>query len=266
MPFEGLTRDERDLLQSSLQKALTQPINKLIQPGVLPGDVLELLSNSVATLKAAHDASAKAHPVTIRHYLTDHLGTPIALVDANGENAGQVTWAANYSAWGDLKEEYNPLNLYQPIRLQGQQIDIETGLHYNRYRYYDSTIGQYLTQDPIGLMGGANAFIYPTNPLSLIDPLGLIPGDKTFGINDPGFWKWWETEKYGWGPFDSSQKGFNPAKPFDLPNAETAKIMKEEYDRCKARDSGRGGKSRSDKKPNINKIMRNTRGGGRGNE
>lgn len=89
------------------------------------------------------------------------------------------------------------------------------------------------------------------NPISLIDPLGLAPGDKNFGINDPGFWKWWETEKYGYG-FDKSHPGFNPNKPFDLPNKEMADIMKKEYDQCKPSDSGRGGK------------VRGGRGGGRG--
>ncbi len=115
--------------------------SKALQGLPVNAETTQLLNESVATLKAARDASAKAHPVTIRHYLTDHLGTPIALVDANGQTAGQVTWAASYNAWGDVKEEFNPFNLQQPIRFQGQQVDIETGLHYNRYRFYDPSFG-----------------------------------------------------------------------------------------------------------------------------
>ncbi|MFY3382547.1 RHS repeat-associated core domain-containing protein, partial [Paracidovorax sp. MALMAid1276] len=81
-------------------------------------------------------------------------GTPIALVNANGEQQGQVAWAARYTAWGEVEDEYNPNQIHQPIRFQGQQFDPETNLHYNRFRYYDPNIAQYVTQDPIGLNGG----------------------------------------------------------------------------------------------------------------
>ncbi|MDA8446655.1 RHS repeat-associated core domain-containing protein, partial [Paracidovorax valerianellae] len=65
----------------------------------------------------------------------------------------------------------------QSIRFQGQQLDAETGLHYNRFRYYDPTIGQYVTQDPIGLLGGHNVYEYVGgDPLNWVDSLGLEPG------------------------------------------------------------------------------------------
>lgn len=44
--------------------------------------------------------------------------------------------------------------------------------YYNRHRYY-SRAGRYITQDPIGLMGGFNGYNYPLNPAQKIDPLGL---------------------------------------------------------------------------------------------
>jgi len=172
--FEGLPREQREMLQQALEMVM-QPNSKALQGLPVNQETAQLLNESAATLKAAHDASAKAHPVTIRHYLTDHLGTPIALVDANGDKAGQVTWAASYNAWGDLKEGYNPFNLAQPIRFQGQQLDGETGLHYNRFRYYDPQVGRYITQDPIGLNGGVNTGAYPANPLDFVDPMGLNP-------------------------------------------------------------------------------------------
>ncbi|TBL89118.1 RHS repeat-associated core domain-containing protein [Hafnia alvei] len=56
--------------------------------------------------------------------------------------------------------------------MQGQQYDEESGLHYNRHRYYDPTIGRYITQDPIGLTGGRNFYQYISNPVQQIDPLG----------------------------------------------------------------------------------------------
>jgi RHS repeat-associated protein len=63
--------------------------------------------------------------------------------------------------------------LEQPFRFQGQQFDEETGLHYNRHRYYDPGVGRFVSQDPIGLLGGSNLFAYAPNPLGWVDPAGL---------------------------------------------------------------------------------------------
>ena len=59
------------------------------------------------------------------------------------------------------------------MRPSRQQNDEESGLHYNRYRYYDPQQGRYITQDPIGLKGGWNLYQYPLNPIMDTDPLGL---------------------------------------------------------------------------------------------
>jgi RHS repeat-associated protein len=61
----------------------------------------------------------------------------------------------------------------QPIRFQGQYHDSETGLHYNRFRYYDPDVGRFASQDPIGLTGGFNNYQYAPNPVTWIDPSGL---------------------------------------------------------------------------------------------
>jgi RHS repeat-associated protein len=98
------------------------------------------------------------------------LGTPLALTDRQG----QIVWAAKYDPWGNIQEEFNPNNIEQDIRLPGQHHDKETGLYYNRHRYYDSKIGAYINQDPIGLKGGLNIFSYASgNPVNGTDPLGL---------------------------------------------------------------------------------------------
>ncbi|WP_288124959.1 RHS repeat-associated core domain-containing protein, partial [Delftia sp. 13_1_20CM_4_67_18] len=99
----------------------------------------------------------------------DHLGTPMALTD----QTGQVAWAAKLDPWGNVLQEYNPQGIHQAIRLPGQHHDRETGLYYNRHRYYDPVVGSYINQDPIGLMGGNNHYIYPVNPTGWIDSLGL---------------------------------------------------------------------------------------------
>ena len=60
-----------------------------------------------------------------------------------------------------------------PLRFQGQYCDAETGLHYNRHRYYDPQLGRFTTQDPISLAGGINLYQYAPNPVGWVDPLGL---------------------------------------------------------------------------------------------
>jgi RHS repeat-associated protein len=61
------------------------------------------------------------------------------------------------------------------LRLPGQTFDPETGLHYNRQRYYDPALGQYLTPDPLGTPDGPNPYAYVAfDPLTNIDPDGLV--------------------------------------------------------------------------------------------
>ena len=98
-------------------------------------------------------------------------GTPERLTDAEG----RVCWEAQNSAWGKLLSERNVqlAGCAQNLRMQGQYLDRETGLHYNLFRYYDPDCGRFTQQDPIGLAGGLNLYQYAPNPLSYIDPLGL---------------------------------------------------------------------------------------------
>ncbi|MCF3391184.1 DUF4329 domain-containing protein [Escherichia coli] len=105
----------------------------------------------------------------IHLYHCDHRGLPLALISKEGT----TEWCAEYDEWGNLLNEENPHQLQQLIRLPGQQYDEESGLYYNRHRYYDPLQGRYITQDPIGLKGGWNLYGYQLNPISDIDPLGL---------------------------------------------------------------------------------------------
>ncbi|GGW47552.1 RHS repeat-associated core domain-containing protein [Vreelandella hamiltonii] len=101
-------------------------------------------------------------------YVTDALGTPTQLVNAHGETA----WQAQPHDWAATRNERG--HTAQPIRFQGQWHDEESGLYYNRHRYYDPQQGRYISQDPIGLKGGMNLYGYVTNPTGMVDPLGLV--------------------------------------------------------------------------------------------
>jgi RHS repeat-associated protein len=119
-------------------------------------------------------------------YQCDQIGTPQELTDQEGN----IVWAADYKVWGETilrktgtdgpaktsQQPEKPTSpvLNQPFRFQGQQFDEETGLHYNRHRYYDPGVGRYLSQDLIGLQGGSNLFTYVSNPTGWIDPFGLV--------------------------------------------------------------------------------------------
>ncbi|KQV41142.1 RHS repeat-associated core domain-containing protein [Massilia sp. Root335] len=109
----------------------------------------------------------------IAFYQCDHLGTPQELTD----HEGNVAWSAQYKAWGQAKEAISDAaykaGIRNPIRFQGQYFDDETGLHYNRHRYYDPDTARYLTQDPVGLNGGENLYRYAPNSTGWVDPLGL---------------------------------------------------------------------------------------------
>ena len=102
-------------------------------------------------------------------YHCDHRGLPLALISTEGA----TEWRGEYDEWGNQLNEENPHHLHQPYRLPGQQYDKESGLYYNRHRYYDPLQGRYITPDPIGLRGGWNMYQYPLNPIQVIDPMGL---------------------------------------------------------------------------------------------
>ncbi|WP_168416983.1 RHS repeat-associated core domain-containing protein [Acinetobacter indicus] len=109
----------------------------------------------------------------ITFYHCDQVGTPQTMTNARGE----CVWEITQDTWGstlDLKT-VNPDNPFEQsnLRFQGQYYDQETGLHYNRYRYYEPHSARYVSKDPIGLRGGFNTSAYVSDPTQWIDPRGL---------------------------------------------------------------------------------------------
>jgi RHS repeat-associated protein len=130
------------------------------------GDVL-LGENDTEYLHEGFVPLARIKDSQIQTYLTDYLGTPKELTDSNGK----VVWQGDYDEYGRAEVTVN--NSEQNIRFQGQYEDDETGLFYNRFRYYDADSGRYINQDPVRLLGGENFYKYCQNPVNWIDPVGL---------------------------------------------------------------------------------------------
>jgi RHS repeat-associated protein len=132
------------------------------------------------------------------YVVTDHLGTPRELLDESG---ARLRWRQSFTLWGrrharitqrpvndddprsgvieSVEDEFErPPDISAapelcPIRYQGQWEDAESGLYYNRFRYYDPLTGGYLSPDPIGLEGGLRPQGYVENPTTWVDPWGL---------------------------------------------------------------------------------------------
>ncbi|MEW2102705.1 RHS repeat-associated core domain-containing protein [Streptomyces cellulosae] len=101
--------------------------------------------------------------------ITDLLGTPTELVDAEGD----VVWTQSTTLWGVRVAASGGSGIECPLRFPGQYFDVETGLHYNHHRYYEPGTARYLSPDPLGRTPAPNHYAYVKNPLQWKDPLGL---------------------------------------------------------------------------------------------
>ena len=111
--------------------------------------------------------------------LTDRLGSVRDIIN----NAGTVQDSITYNAFGLITSETNSANRGR-YAWSGRELDVETGLQYNRARYYDSNTGRWLSQDPLGFSAGdSNLYRYVHNqPTDATDPSGLLAKLYVFGI------------------------------------------------------------------------------------
>lgn len=104
------------------------------------------------------------------YYYTTQLpaGTVSALLDSTGARAARY----EYTSFGETTT-MNGL-VANPLRFAGREYDEESGFYYNRARYYDPELARFVSEDPIGLNGGGNVFVYSGNdPVNATDPTGL---------------------------------------------------------------------------------------------
>ncbi|WP_081411184.1 RHS repeat domain-containing protein [Tenacibaculum ovolyticum] len=90
------------------------------------------------------------------------------------DEKGNKVWERELDIYGNVRKGDNH---FIPFLYQGQYYDEETGLAYNRFRYYNPETGGYISQDPIGLLSGEpNFYAYAPDVNSWIDPFGLAWG------------------------------------------------------------------------------------------
>ncbi|MEJ7734388.1 MAG: RHS repeat-associated core domain-containing protein [Polyangiaceae bacterium] len=131
----------------------------------MPGTPLPVAHRDVTT----RDGQRAEEPAV--YYVTDDVGWPRALVSRDGT----LVRALERDVWGRarLAKDAAPSTA---LRFGGHYEDEETGLFYNRYRYYDPACGRYISPDPVGLLGGPSLYGYAWNrPYEMYDPNGLVP-------------------------------------------------------------------------------------------
>ncbi|MFO0617897.1 MAG: RHS repeat-associated core domain-containing protein [Polyangiaceae bacterium] len=159
----------------------------------------------------------KADPKAWRFALLDERYAPEIFVDASGSIVEELA----LSAFGEPEK---PLAADQTnARFAGHWFDPETGLHYNRYRYFDPATGRYMSPEPLGMEGGPRPFTYANqSPFEMFDPDGL-EGMKCVvtggGVEGKGFSASTPDEN---GKTKNSEKAYDElhpvVKPFVNPN------------------------------------------------
>ncbi len=126
---------------------------------------LAMVAMPAATKERPAAACAKA--ARVYHYHNDPNGAPHDLTD----DTGVPVWSASYSPTGSATVHRHDTD--QPLRLQGQYYDTETGLAQNRHRYFDGRLGAFVSLDPLGPLDHASLLGLAPNIYGWVDPLGL---------------------------------------------------------------------------------------------
>jgi RHS repeat-associated protein len=101
----------------------------------------------------------------------DHEGSTDVITDSSGN----IVWDGDYEAFGAVVRSNGTIRF--DASYTGKEFDVDTGLYYFNARWYDPTLGRFITEDPA--KSGNNWFAYcDNNPMSFTDPTGLFPVDQ----------------------------------------------------------------------------------------
>lgn len=138
------------------------------------------ISANLLTGLNADEIYTRTNGAGTSNYLTDALGSTIALTDTSGVIQTQYS----YEPYGNATVMGAPSdNAYQ---YTGREND-NTGLYYYRARYYHPVLQRFISEDPIGLAGGDVDFYsyVQGSPLLRVDPLGLYDLTFSTGLHVP---------------------------------------------------------------------------------
>jgi RHS repeat-associated protein len=148
-------------------------------------------------------------------YHFDGMGNTTAVTDMNQN----VVNSYAYEPFGLITNQSETIP--QPFKFVGQYgvMADPSGLYYMRARYYDPSVGRFISEDPLGLGGGdVNLFAYvQNNPVKRIDPWGLIW--VTTGYNYSTGWNFFNT-MFNW-MMDEIGNGMKPTVPGYTPGEYT---------------------------------------------
>ncbi|MDD5160802.1 MAG: peptidoglycan DD-metalloendopeptidase family protein [Sulfuricurvum sp.] len=108
---------------------------------------------------------------TLNIAVRDYQNSILSLTNKEGKSIESYS----YDAFGNITQHTKTLETYNPYGYTGREADTDD-LYYYRARYYDPTIGRFITPDPIGFAGGdTNFYRYVGNdPVNFVDPSGLL--------------------------------------------------------------------------------------------
>ena len=114
--------------------------------------------------------------------VANYMGTPEAMYSSEG----QKVWSCELNSYGKVRNFQGEYVTDCPFRYQGQYHDSETGLYYNRFRYYSPDEGVYISQDPIRLNSGISLYSYVSDTNGWVDIFGLIRLYRGMKVNSGG--------------------------------------------------------------------------------
>jgi len=120
---------------------------------------------------AGNQRIAEVPGTAVSYFHNDHLGSTRAITNASGTIIATV-------ATKPFGEPHSPA-ISTDYLFTGKELD-DTGLYYFAARYYDPSVGRFITQDSwkgnLGEPTTQNGYIYVlNNPLGYVDPTGNIP-------------------------------------------------------------------------------------------
>ncbi|HUF54868.1 MAG TPA: RHS repeat-associated core domain-containing protein [Dehalococcoidia bacterium] len=165
---------------AGLPVVLQETTREIHNNGDIPDDISDVVTSDISyvyglALISSTDASGDQ-----RYYFTDGLGSTVLQVDGSGQNLNpEAFW--EYNAFGSIRASGGNSDSFL---FTGQQFDADTpapegqkGLYYLRARYYDPSLGRFLSRDPL-----QGSFTHPqtqnayacalNNPTNRDDPTG----------------------------------------------------------------------------------------------